>query len=396
MPVHDSIPFNRPFTTGQEASFLAEAVAAGHLSGNGPFGRRCAEWLNEQIGGQATFLTPSCTAALEMAMILADVQPGDEVIMPSFTFVSCANAVALRGGTPVFVDVRADTLNLDTAAAAAAITDRTKAIIVVHYAGVGADLSELAELCRKRQVVLIEDAAHCIRAWQHEQPLGSFGALATFSFHETKNVQCGEGGALVVNDPALIARAEIVQEKGTNRQRFLRGQVDKYTWVDLGSSFLMSDVTAAFLWAQMLGADEITKQRLLIWDRYQAAFAPLEEAGLVRRPTVPAGCVHNAHIYALRLTTAEARDQFIAELAENSIMAVFHYAPLHQSPAGRRLGRSEGTLAVTETESDRLVRLPLFVGLDEHLDRVITACETAIRAVSKPGATIYAAKGQRP
>lgn len=375
MAIPSLIPFNRPHTTGQELKFLQEAVAAGHLSGNGMFGLNCAEWLRDHVGGQAAFLTPSCTAALEMAMVLADVGPGDEVIMPSFTFVSCANAVALRGGVPVFVDVREETLNIDPDAAAEAITDRTKAIIAVHYAGVGADLSELAVVCKERGVLLVEDAAHCIHTWESGKPLGSFGAMSTFSFHETKNIQCGEGGALVVNDPELVERAEIIQEKGTNRQRFLRGQVDKYTWVDVGSSFLMSEVTAAFLWAQILGAAEITERRLAIWNAYQGALSPWAEQGMLRLPEVPADCVHNAHIYALRLADVSQRDAFIARLRDLGVLSVFHYVPLHQSPMGASLGRAHGSLAVTEREAAKLARLPVFVDLGADLEHVISAVD---------------------
>ncbi len=375
------IPFNRAHTTGEEVEFLKEAATAGHLAGNGMFGKQCAQWLRDHIGGRAAFLMPSCTAALEMAMILAEIGPGDEVIMPSYTFVSCANAVVLRGGVPVFVDVREDTLNLDTEAATAAITERTKAIIVVHYAGVGADLAELAEVCRERGVLLVEDAAHCIHAWQQGKPLGSFGAMSTFSFHETKNIQCGEGGALVVNDPDLVERAEIIQEKGTNRQRFLRGQVDKYTWVDVGSSFLMSEVTAAFLWAQMLCSAGITERRLAVWNAYQTAFTPLAEQGLVQLPYVPEDCTHNAHIYALRLTDIDQRDAFIAGLREHDIQSVFHYVPLHASPAGERFGRVHGSLEVTEREAARLARLPVFADLGGDVERVITAAAETLGAL---------------
>ena len=318
-------------------------------------------------------MTPSCTAALEMAVVLAGVGPGDEVVMPSFTFVSCANAVALRGGVPVFVDIREDTLNIDTDAAAAAITDRTKALIAVHYAGVGADLAELARVCRERAVVLIEDAAHCVHAWEGGKPLGSFGELATFSFHETKNIQCGEGGALVVNDPSLVERAEIIQEKGTSRKRFLRGQVDKYTWVDLGSSFLMSEVTAAFLWAQLCASSGITERRVALWNAYEDAFTPLHERGLIQLPTVPDDCRHNAHIYALRLRGGDQRDDFIAGMKRHGVQSVFHYVPLHDSPAGRRFGRLGGSLDVTEREAVRIARLPVFIDLGEDIRRVMTA-----------------------
>jgi dTDP-4-amino-4,6-dideoxygalactose transaminase len=376
----DPIPFNKPHTTGRESEFLHEAVNAGHLSGNGRFGRSCSDWIAQHIGGRTAFVTPSCTAALEMAMILADIGPGDEVIMPSYTFVSCANAVVLRGGTPVFVDVEEETLNLDPDAVAKAMTDRTKAVIVVHYAGVGANVERLADICEAHGALLVEDAAHCIQAWRNGRPLGSFGAMSTFSFHETKNVQCGEGGALVINHPDLVERAEIIQEKGTNRQRFLRGQVDKYTWVDVGSSFLMSDVTAAFLWAQMLSSSEITERRLAIWNTYQEAFSGLEEEGLLRRPTIPAECEHNAHIYALRLEDIGSRDAFIAGLAERGVHSVFHYVPLHKSPAGAERGRTHGSLSVTESEAYKVARLPLFVDLLPNVDRVVEAVIDTIRS----------------
>jgi len=379
----EPIPFNRPHAAGRETEFLREAVSSGYLSGNGRFGRKCSSWLAEHVGARAAFMTPSCTAALEMAMILAEVKPGDEVVMPSFTFVSCANAVALRGGVPVFVDVDEGTLNLDPDAVAAAITERTKAVIVVHYAGVGAEVERLASICEERGVLLVEDAAHCIHASRNGRPLGSFGAMATFSFHETKNVQCGEGGALVVNDERVLARAEIIQEKGTNRSVFLRGQADKYTWVDVGSSFLMSDIAAAFLWAQMLDAELVTQRRRALWDRYQEAFGPLADAGIVRLPTVPPECRHNAHIYALRLADTDTRDAFIAELSEQGIHSVFHYVPLHLSPAGQTLGRTAGPLLVTETESARLVRLPLYAELGSDIERVIAAATTAVRGLDR-------------
>jgi dTDP-4-amino-4,6-dideoxygalactose transaminase len=377
----DRIPFNRPHLTGFEFAALAEAAANGHLSGNGAFVQRCSEWLTEEIGGAAGFIVPSCTAALEMAMLLADIGPGDEVIMPSFTFVSCANAVALRGGVPVFADIEPHTLNLCPDAVEAAMTERTRAVIVVHYAGVGADVDRLTELCRRRGVMLIEDAAHAVRAWRHGRPLGSFGAVSTFSFHETKNVQCGEGGALIVNDPALVDRAHVLQEKGTNRRRFLDGQVDKYTWVDVGSSFLMSDISAAFLWSQMRQAEQITRRRLAVWEHYQERFADLEADGLLQRPVVPEGCEHNAHLYALRLPDRAARDRFIADLAGANVQSVFHYVPLHDSPAGLRLGRAGGPLDVTVREAARLARLPVWVDMTHsHVERVVRAVHQAVAA----------------
>jgi dTDP-4-amino-4,6-dideoxygalactose transaminase len=379
----DRIPFNRPHVTGAETAALLEAVAGGVLSGNGPFSQRCAEWIRTEIGGQAALVVPSCTAALEMAVMLAGVGPGDEVIMPSFTFVSTANAVALRGGVPVFADVAPDTLNLDPERVAEAITERTKAVICVHYAGVGCDMDALVDLCERHSVLLIEDAAHCIRAWYRDRPLGSFGALSTFSFHETKNVQCGEGGALVINDPSMVEAAEILQEKGTNRRRFLRGQVDKYTWVEVGSSYLMSDVSAAFLWAQLQHAAPITERRLEIWRAYRAGLADLEEEGLLQLPTVPEDRTHNAHLFHVRLPDLEARTAFIAALAEQDVQSVFHYVPLHDAPAGQRLARAGGPLDVTEREAARLARLPLWVDMTtEDVARVIDAVHVAARAVA--------------
>jgi dTDP-4-amino-4,6-dideoxygalactose transaminase len=369
------IPFNVPYTTGREAGYIADAVAAGYLSGNGSFGRRCEEWLQDRVGSTRAFLTPSCTAALELAAILLDLSPGDEVIMPSFTFVSTANAFVLRGAVPVFVDVRPDTLTIDVDAARAAVGERTRAVVPVHYAGVGCDMDGLLEL----GVPIVEDAAQAVLASENGRPLGSRGALAALSFHETKNVMCGEGGALLVNDPSLVERAEIVQEKGTNRRRFFRGQVDKYTWVDVGSSFLLSELNAAFLWAQLEEADEITARRLAIWDRYHEAFESLEERGLLRRPVVPESRVQNAHMYYVLLPDEQARERFIADLAARGVHSVFHYVPLHSSEAGRRFGRPSGTLSATDDASGRLARLPLWVAMsDDEVQTVIGAVTGAV------------------
>ena len=369
------IPFNVPYTTGREAGYIADAVAAGYLSGNGAFGRRCEEWLEARIGSTHVLLTPSCTAALELSAILLELEPGDEVIMPSFTFVSTANAFVLRGAVPVFVDVRPDTLTIDADAARAAITERTRALVPVHYAGVGCDMDELLAL----GVPVVEDAAQGILASESGHPLGSRGALAALSFHETKNVHCGEGGALLVNDSAFVERAEIVQEKGTNRRRFFRGQVDKYSWVDVGSSFLLSELNAAFLWAQLEQADEIATRRLAVWDRYHEAFEPLESRGLLRRPVVPQSRVQNAHMYYVLLPDEQARDGFIAELAAKGVHSVFHYVPLHSSEAGRRYGRASGSLAVTDDASGRLARLPLWVGMpDDAVQTVIDVVTAAV------------------
>jgi dTDP-4-amino-4,6-dideoxygalactose transaminase len=385
----DSIRFNRPYTVGSEFACIQQAIENGHLSGNGQFSSWCQEWLEQKTGAARVLLTPSCTAALEMAAILSEVGPGDEVIMPSYTFVSTANAFVLRGATPVWVDVREDTLNLDERLVEEAISGSTRAIVPVHYAGVGCDMDALIDLARRRRLLVIEDAAQGVMATYgpDSRALGAIGQLGALSFHETKNVTCGEGGALLVNDASWIDRAEVLQEKGTNRQQFFRGAVDKYSWVDVGSSFLLSEVGAAFLWAQMQYAKPITDRRLEIWNTYYQAFAPLEETGLVRRPIVPGSCTHNAHMFYLLVSDLAARDALIASLAARNIHAVFHYVPLHSSPAGRRFGRPGGDLSVTDDVSDRLVRLPLWPGLDEEaVSRVVDGVYASVA----PGLTTKA------
>ncbi len=366
------IPFNKPYMTGKELAYIAQAHANGHLAGNGQFSKKCCAWLEERIGCQKALLTHSCTAALEMAAILSGVGIGDEVIMPSFTFVSTANAFVLRGATPVFVDIRPDTLNIDETKIEAAITARTKAIVPVHYAGVGCDMDTIMEIASRHDLLVIEDAAQGLIAEYRDRPLGSIGHMAALSFHETKNIISGEGGALLINDPRFAERAEIIWEKGTNRGQFFRGQVDKYSWVDLGSSFLPGEIVAAFLWAQMEEADAITKRRLDIWATYHEAFASLEETGKVRRPVVPVECRHNGHMFYVLLPSLESRTTFIERLGTKGIQPVFHYVPLHTSPFGRSVGRSVGDMTHTVASSDRLVRLPLWLGLEEHLDAVIT------------------------
>jgi dTDP-4-amino-4,6-dideoxygalactose transaminase len=374
-----TIPFNRARLVGTEHRYIDQALANGKLSGNGEFARCCSDWLCSRLGAHAAMITPSCTAALEMAGILADLEPGDEVIVPAYTFVSTANAFALRGAVPVFVDVREDTLNLDVRAAERAITPRTRAIVPVHYAGVACDMDAVTALAQRHGLVVIEDAAHALPATYHGRPLGSIGDLSTFSFHETKNIQCGEGGALVVNDAELVERAEIVQEKGTNRTRFFRGEVDKYLWLDLGSSYVLSEIAAAFLWAQMESADAICKERRRLWDRYHEAFADAEREGLVRRPVVPLGCEHSGHLYYLLLPDVDERDRFIAALRDRHVHAVFHYLPLNASPAGARYGRTPEPPSVAESVSSRLVRLPLWVGLgDARIEHVIAAAHDAL------------------
>lgn len=362
---------------------MEQAIDSGKLSGNGEFGARCSRWLEERIGSSRAFLTPSCTAALEMSTILAGIGEGDEVIMPSYTFVSTATAVAMRGGTPVFVDVREDTLNIDEGALEAAVTDRTKAITVVHYAGVGCEMGPIEQIADGHALTLIEDAAPGLLSAVDDRPLGGIGRLGALSFHETKNVHSGEGGALLVNDPELVDAAEVIQEKGTNRQRFFRGEVDRYTWEDLGSSYLLSEIGAAFLWAQLQEAERLTDRRLEIWRRYDDAFAEAEESGLARRPVIPEGRRHNGHTYYLLLPNRQARDVFIADLGERGILAVFHYVPLHSSPAGRRYGRVAGDLSVTESVSERIVRLPLWVDMtDEQIERVIDTSLEALKRAS--------------
>ena len=306
-----------------------------------------------------------------MAAMLANIGPGDEVIMPSYTFVSTANAFVLRGAVPVFVDIRPDTLNLDETKIEEAITDRTRAIVPVHYAGVACEMDTIMEIAGKHELRVIEDAAQGIQSSYKGRPLGSIGDLATLSFHETKNIISGEGGALLINSPELNERAEIIREKGTNRSLFFRGQVDKYTWVDFGSSYLPSELIAAFLWAQMEEAENITKRRLDIWSTYHSAFAGLEQQGFLRRPVIPPDCEHNAHMYYVILPNLKARTTFIKKMAEQGISTVFHYVPLHDSPMGRNVGRASGKLQVTENLSDRIVRLPLWLGLEEHLNSVI-------------------------
>jgi len=366
------IPFNRPHTVGTEFSCISEVLANGHLSGGGPFARRCADRLAALTGSARVLLTPSCTAALEMIALLSDLGPGDEVIMPSFTFVTTASAFVRCGVTPVFVDIRPDTLNLDERLVEEAISERTRAIVAVHYAGVGCELESLSEICSRHGMRLFEDAAQGLMASYRGHPLGAIGDLGAVSFHETKNITCGEGGALFVNDERLIERAEILHEKGTNRSRFLRGQVDKYTWVDVGSSYTLSDLNAAFLWAQLEQAEEITRRRLKIWERYHEAFAALEERGIARRPRIPDECAQNAHMYYLLMQDQDARNQLIANLAASGIQAVFHYVPLHSASAGLEYGRTHGDLEVTTDASARLVRLPLFPDLDQDAVARIT------------------------
>jgi dTDP-4-amino-4,6-dideoxygalactose transaminase len=357
------ISFNRPYATGAEFEYIREAIENFHVSGNGPFTRRCTDLLEQELGSSRVLLTHSCTGALEMAMMLADVKQGHEVIVPSFAFPSLPNAVALRGGVPVFVDIRADTLNLDEGLVEDAITDRTSALAPIDYAGVGCEMDAFSAIARTHGLVVIEDAAQGFGASYRGRPLGSLSELGCLSFHETKNVMCGEGGALLVNRPDLVERAEVIQEKGTDRSKFFRGEVDKYTWVDLGSSYLVSDIGAAFLWAQLEHAREITTKRIAVWDAYHAAFEDLENEGRLRRPVVPDHCSHNAHMYYVLLETRRDRMRLIQQLSDAGVKAVSHYVPLHSSPAGVRYGRVHGSLEVTDDVSERLLRLPLWIGM---------------------------------
>jgi dTDP-4-amino-4,6-dideoxygalactose transaminase len=362
-----AIPFNKPYQVGTELRFIADAYRRGQLAGDGYYTKCCSEWLEQTTGAKKVLLTHSCTAALEMAAMLANIKPGDEVIMPSYTFVSTANAFVLRGGIPVFVDIRADTLNIDETRIEEAITPRTRAIVPVHYAGVACEMDTIMEIAKRYNLLVIEDAAQGVMASYKGRALGSIGQLGAFSFHETKNVISGEGGALLVNDPSLVARAEIIREKGTNRSQFFRGQVDKYTWVDVGSSYLPGEIIAAFLCAQLEEAEQITAKRMELWGEYHRVFEPLEAEGRLRRPVVPAGCEHNAHMYYLLLKDLATRTAFIASMKQQGTNCVFHYVPLHSSPAGKKYGRAVGDMAVTNNLADRLVRLPVWVGLEASM-----------------------------
>lgn len=359
--------------TGRELEYISQAIESGKIGGDGAFTGLCNAWLKEQTNCTRALLTHSCTAALEMAALLCDIKPGDEVIMPSFTFVSTANAFVLRGGVPVFVDVRPDTLNLDESLIEAAITPRTKAIVPVHYAGVGCEMDAIMSIADRHGLFVIEDAAQGLMASYKGRALGSIGHLGCLSFHETKNIVSGEGGALLINDPRFEKRAEIIREKGTNRSQFLRGEIDKYTWTDVGSSYLPSDLIAAFLWAQLEEAEANTKGRLSLWNRYQLSLADVAIGGAVCLPNPPAVCAHNAHIYFMLLPNLDTRTAFIDRLTLRGVQSVFHYVPLHSSPFGQRTGRVAGSLAVTNDIADRLVRLPLWLGLEAQQDAVIQA-----------------------
>ncbi len=374
----EAVPFSKPFLAGTEVEYVRQAAERGLASG-GPFTDRCERWLEERTGSARAFLSHSGTGALEAAAILAGLGPGDEAIVPSFAYPTMATAVVRQGATPVFVDVDPDTLNLDPACVEAAVGPRTRAIVAVHYGGVGCAMEDLLRIAAASESILIEDAAHCLLASRVGRPLGAIGDLGTFSFHHTKNLTCGEGGALLVNRADLRERAEVVWEKGTDRSRFARGEVDRYEWLDVGSSFAASELSAAFLWGQLEVAEHVTARRRAIWDRYHEALGPLEVEGLLRRPMVPDAHSHNGHVYYLLLPTRAGREALIADLRERGIGAAFHYVPLHSSPAGRRFGRAAGDLPHTEQLSLRLVRLPLWAGLDAAaVGRVVDAVRASV------------------
>ena len=375
---NEKIPFNRPYVTGNEMAYILEAHADAVFSGNGPFTKRCQDWLERHTLCHKALLVHSCTAALEMTALLANIQPGDEIIMPSYTFVSTANAFVLRGGIPVFVDIREDTLNLDEKLLEAAITPKTKAIVPVHYAGVACAMEKINAVARQHQLITIEDAAQGVMANYNGKALGSIGDLGAFSFHATKNVISGEGGALLINKPTYGSRAEILWEKGTNRSQFLKGETDKYTWQDLGSSYLPGEIIAAFLAAQLESAQNITQQRLKIWNYYHELLAPLEKMEIIRRPIIPVGCEHNAHLYYALLPLSINRHALLAHLKKQGIQAQSHYVPLHSSPAGQRFGRTPGAMEITSHLSEQIIRLPLWVGLtekqQERIVETLTQC----------------------
>jgi dTDP-4-amino-4,6-dideoxygalactose transaminase len=367
------VPFNKPFIAGKELFYIAQAVTYGHIAGDGHFTQLCCRALEERFGIHRVLLTPSCTASLEMAAMLCDLGPGDEVILPSFTFVSTANAVVRLGAKPVFVDIRPDTLNLDERRIEGAITPRTKVILPVHYAGVGCEMEAVLTLAEKYGLRVIEDAAQGVNAFYNGRPLGTLGSLGAYSFHETKNYICGEGGALCVNDPALVERAEIIRDKGTNRKKFFRGEVDKYTWVDVGSSYVPSEICSAFLYAQLEMMDVITARRRQVHEFYGQGLRPLEAGGLLRLPRAPEGCEHNYHVFYILLPDRATRDALMNYLKGHGILAVFHYVPLHTAPMGRKWGYRAGDFPVTEEVSGCLLRLPCYYEITQEEQSLVVA-----------------------
>lgn len=377
------IPFNKPYMTGKELFYISQAHHIGHLSGDGPFTKKCQKWLEDKLYCNKALLTHSCTAALEIAAFLADIKPGDEVIMPSYTFVSTANAFVLRGATPVFIDINYSNLNIDEKLIENAITSKTKAIIPVHYAGVACEMEMIMNISKKYNLIVIEDSAQALLSTYKGRPLGSIGHLGVVSFHETKNIISGEGGALLINDDKFIERAEILREKGTNRSKFFRGEVDKYTWVDVGSSYLPSELIAAFLWAQMEEAEEIIKRRESIWKTYHNSFVQYEEEGLLTRPKINSSGKHNSHMYYILLKDLFQRNNFIKYLKDRNIQSVFHYVPLHSSPAGEIYGRVGSKMDVTNDVSNRLSRLPLWIGMEQHIYTIIQEIVNAAKNSAK-------------
>ncbi len=372
-----SIGFNRPPVTGNEEQYILQVLQSPKISGDGPFGQKCQKWFEENLPCKKALLTPSCTAALELAALLVDIQPGDEVIMPSYTFVSTANAFVLRGAKIVFVDIRPDTMNIDEQLIEAAITDKTRAIVPVHYAGVACEMDTIMEIADRHLLFVIEDAAQGMMSTYKGQALGTIGHMGAFSFHETKNYTSGgEGGLLIINDDQFKGRAEIIREKGTNRSQFFRGMVDKYQWVDIGSSYLPSELQAAFLWGQLERADEINTNRLASWQAYYNALLPLQAAGKIELPSIPAKCIHNAHMFYLKVADLGERTALLQHFKVNDILAVFHYVPLHTAAAGEQFARFQGEDRYTTTESERLIRLPMWYGLPkDDQARVISAIE---------------------
>ena len=366
------IPFNKPPYIGKESEYVIDAVNKGHISGDGEYTKKCAKKLEELSGTKRALLTTSCTHATEMAALLSDIKPGDEVIMPSYTFVSTADAFVLRGATPVFVDIRPDTMNIDETLIEDAITSKTKAIVPVHYAGVGCEMDTIMDIARRHNLTVIEDAAQAIASTYKGKALGTFGDFGCYSFHETKNISMGEGGALLIQNEDMIEPAEIIREKGTNRAKFFRGQIDKYTWVNYGSSYLPSDMNAAYLWAQLENIDIIQKKRISVWNRYREGLSELVEKEYIEFGVIPDECTNNAHMFYIKVSDLETRTELISYLKEKGIMAVFHYVPLHSAPAGRKFGRFNGEDRYTTKESERLIRLPLFYSItDEEVEYII-------------------------
>ena len=368
------INFNVPPYVGNELTYIKEAVDSYKICGDGQFTKKCNAWLEEKFNAQKALLTTSGSTALDMALLLCDLKPGDEVILPSYTFSSTANAPVLAGAKLVFVDIRPDTMNIDEKKIEAAITKKTKVIIAVHYAGISCEMDTILDIARRHNLMVVEDAAQGVMSTYKGKALGTMGDFGCYSFHETKNYSMGEGGALVINNPAYNEKAEILREKGTNRAKFFRGQVDKYTWVDFGDSYLPSELNAAYLWAQLEVADEINDNRLATWNAYYDAFKPLEEKGYIELPTIPVGCVHNAHMFYIKLKDLDERTDFISTLKEQGVYCVFHYIPLHSAPAGHKFGRFDGEDEYTTKESERLVRLPLYYNLKEDDRNYVIKC----------------------